>query len=204
MRLPKAEHERHPWVISRIAPDFDLLDAWALPVHGGADDFQAVVETLTSMDPSHSRSRASSFLFAVRFKLGEWFGWDEGTNTLPIPGCAETSLRDRLPPELRGSADSSEIHGAMGDAAGAFVPVYRTDDEWAAEISNNTVHGVLQLGWVPQPDGGFHAQLGVYVKPRGRLGALYLRFIGPFRHLVVYPALMKQVERAWEARSVER
>ena len=42
--------------------------------------------------------------------------------------------------------------------------------------------------------------MGIYVKPRGRLGALYMRLIGPFRHLIVYPALMRQIERAWDAR----
>ena len=29
---------------------------------------------------------------------------------------------------------------------------------------------------------------------------LYMALIGPFRHLIVYPALMRQIERAWDAR----
>jgi hypothetical protein len=42
--------------------------------------------------------------------------------------------------------------------------------------------------------------MGVYVKPRGRLGAAYIAAIAPFRHLVVYPALIRQIEREWDAR----
>jgi len=40
----------------------------------------------------------------------------------------------------------------------------------------------------------------VYVKPRGRLGSAYVAFIKPFRYLVVYPALMRYIERAWNRR----
>jgi len=38
MRIPNSAHEAHPWVIAQIAPDFKLLDAWALPVQGGPDE----------------------------------------------------------------------------------------------------------------------------------------------------------------------
>ena len=52
-----------------------------------------------------------------------------------------------------------------------FVPLYRTDDEFAAEISNQTVHGVMHLAWVPTGRApGHEAQMAVYVKPRGRFG----------------------------------
>ena len=30
-----------------------------------------------------------------------------------------------------------------------FASVYLTRDEWVAEIANQTVHGLLHLGWVP-------------------------------------------------------
>jgi hypothetical protein len=41
--------------------------------------------------------------------------------------------------------------------------------------------------------------MAVYVKPRGRFGRPYMAFIAPFRHWVVYPALMRQIERAWSS-----
>lgn len=201
MRLPRSAHEKHDWVMGQIAPDFGLLDVWALPVDGDRDDFDDVVEVLASLQPGRSDSRASRMLFAVRFRLGELFGWDRDANTLPIPGCEETSLRDRLPEHLRGSAEGDVAVDPDHPEAGGFVPIYRTEREWAAELSNHTVHGVLHLGWVEQESGRYRAQLGVYVKPRGRFGPAYLRLIAPFRHLVVYPALMRQVDRAWAGRA---
>ena len=198
MRIPNWLHQSHPWVISRIAPDFALLDAWALPVYGERDDFAAFVDTGSALDPARSASRATRALFALRLQMGRWFGWDDkdDADARPIPGCTETTLRARLSGDLRGSATGPELGSAYG-----FTPVYRTDDEWAAEISNATVHGVLQLAWVEQPDGRYRGRMGVYVKPRGLLGAAYLRAIAPFRHLIVYPALLRQVGRAWEART---
>ena len=83
------------------------------------------------------------------------------------------------------------------DDSRGFVPIYRSDAEYAAEISNATVHGVLHLAWVEQPDGRYRGRLSVYVNPRGALGRAYLALISPFRHFIVYPALMRQVGRAF-------
>ncbi len=70
-------------------------------------------------------------------------------------------------------------------------------------LANRTVHGVLHPGWVE--DGAQHrGQMAVLVKPNGRLGRLYLAAIAPFRHLVVYPALLRDVERRWERELPER
>jgi hypothetical protein len=198
MRLPNAEHERHPWVIAEIAPDFRLLDAWRLPAQGERDDFGALIETLAHVDPAGgSGSGATRALFALRYRLGELFGWDDdASRALPIPGCAEASLKARVPEQLRDDTTSpAQVSSTR------FVPIYRTDDEWAAEISNGTVHAVMQLAWVERGDGLYQGEMGIYVKPRGRLGEAYMALIGPFRHLIVYPALMRQIERAWVARS---
>ncbi|MDQ6848324.1 MAG: DUF2867 domain-containing protein [Candidatus Dormibacteraeota bacterium] len=81
-----------------------------------------------------------------------------------------------------------------------FAPLYRTNREAAADVSNAMVHGVLHLAWVPQGNGRYRGQMAVYVKPRGRFGDVYMALIGPFRHIIVYPALMRQIERAWQAR----
>jgi hypothetical protein len=65
------------------------------------------------------------------------------------------------------------------------------------EIANQTVHGVLHLGWVPDDAGGYRGQMAVLVKRNGLLGAAYMAAIAPFRHLIVYPKMLRDIERAW-------
>jgi hypothetical protein len=194
MRLPNSEHESRPWRIREIVPDFTVEDVWALPVHGGAQDFGELLEVMASGDPAGEESRATGVLWRVRRLLGSWFGWDDAAGELPIPGTNETSLAERLPDDLRDTA--TDLHfGSL-----PFAPLYRTDVEFAAELSNQTVHGVLHLAWVDQGEGRYEGQMAVYVKPRGRLGRGYMALIKPFRYGIVYPALMRRIERAWNAR----
>lgn len=205
MRLPNAAHESRPWRIREIAPDFTVEDVWALPVHGGAEDFQALLELMVSSDPANAESLPTRILWHVRDRLGSWFdlgristpidsGRDGGAGKLPIPGKSETSLVDRLPDDLRNTAADLHFDSLP------FVPLYRTDAEFAAELSNQTVHAVMHLAWVDQSEGRYQGQMAVYVKPRGPLGKGYMALIAPFRHWVVYPALMRQIERAWNRR----
>lgn len=202
MKLPNAEHEARPWRIHDLVPDFTLEDVWALPTRGGPEDFDALLELVGSFDPTKAESLPARFLWAFRDRLGSWFDLGEisapvdaeGSGELAIPGTAETSLRDRLPADLRGTASDLTFSTLP------FVPLYRTDREAAAEVSNKTVHGVAHLAWVEREDGGYEGRMAVYVKPRGAFGRAYMALIKPFRYLVVYPALMPQVERAWTRR----
>jgi len=75
--------------------------------------------------------------------------------------------------------------------------VYMTGDEFVAELANRTMHGVMHLGWVPDATGGYYAEMAVYVRRNGIFGTAYMAAIKPFRHLVVYPLMMRQLERAW-------
>ena len=59
------------------------------------------------------------------------------------------------------------------------------------------MHGVMHIGWVEDGRGGHRGQLAVLVKPNGLLGSAYMATIGPFRHLVVYPQMMRQIARTW-------
>jgi Protein of unknown function (DUF2867) len=187
-------YESHAWRISEVAPDFRLEDAWALPARGGAEDFGTLVEVMASLDPANGASRVTRALFAIRYRVGGWFGWDDGPRALPIPADTETTLSARLPEDLRDTATGPDLRST------SFTPLYRTDVEWAAELSNRTVHAVMHLGWIEGAAGVYQGQMGVYVKPRGGLGAAYMAAIAPFRHRVVYPALMREIERAWNAR----
>lgn len=198
-RLPNTAQESLPWRIHEIVPDFTLEDVWALPVEGGADDFPRLLELGTSLDPANAESLPARFLWRVRDRLGAWFDLgrishpDDGTDALAIPGADQTSLAERLPDDLRAATWDHDF-GAL-----PFRPLYRTDTEAAAEISNRTVHGVMHLGWVHQRDGRYRGQMAVYVKPRGRFGTAYMAFIKPFRYAIVYPALLRQIERRWSA-----
>jgi hypothetical protein len=78
-----------------------------------------------------------------------------------------------------------------------FTPLYLLDDEWAAEIANRTMHGVMHLGWVPDGAGGYRGQMAVLVKPNGLRGEAYMAAIKPFRHLLVYPRMLRDIERRW-------
>ena len=101
------------------------------------------------------------------------------------------TLRDRLPADLRDGPSGPDFDALP------FSPLYLLDDEWAAEIANRTMHGVMHLGWVPDGSGGYRGQMAVLVKPNGLLGSAYMAAIRPFRHLIVYPRMLRQIGRTW-------
>ena len=59
------------------------------------------------------------------------------------------------------------------------------------------MHGVLHVGWVPDGAGGWRGQMAVLVKPNGVLGNAYMAAIRPLRHAIVYPQMLRQIERRW-------
>ncbi len=188
MRLPDTAHTSRPWRIHELTSDFRLEDVWALPTPGGPGDFPRLVHRIASSDPSQGSSRGTRALFAIRWKVGELFGWDDPEAGV---GSRVPTLRDRLPVDLR-DAPSGPDFGSL-----PFTSLYLLEDEWAAEIANRTMHGVMHLGWVPDGAGGYRGQMAVLVKPNGLLGTAYMAAIRPFRHLIVYPRMMRQIGRDW-------
>jgi uncharacterized protein DUF2867 len=190
MRLPNEAHTSRPWRIHEITPDFRLYDVWALPTPGGPDDFPRLVRQFALGDTATNPSRLARMLFAIRWKLGALLGWDDPDSGV---GSRVPTLRDRLPADLR--------DGPAGPAFDTlpFRSVYLTDNEWAAEMANRTVHGVMHIGWVPDDAGGYRGQMAVLVKPNGLFGRAYMAVIAPFRHLIVYPPLMREIGQEWQA-----
>ena len=189
MRLPNAAHTSRRWRIHELTPDFRLEDVWALPTPGGPNDFDRLVWGFASGNPSQGSLSPTRVLWAIRWKLGELLGWDRPEAGI---GFRVPTLRDRLPADL-------------GDRSGPdfetlpFRSLYLLDDEFAAEIANRTVHGVLHLGWVQDGTGGYRGQMAVLVKPNALVGKAYMAAIKPFRHLIVYPSMLRRIERDWRA-----
>jgi len=192
MRLPNTAHTSRPWRIHELTHDFRLEDVWALPTPGGPDDFPRLVQLAASLDPSQSSSRAVSALFAIRWKVGGLLGWDVPDAGL---GFRVPTLRDRLPEDLRDGPSGPDFDALP------FTSLYLLDDEFAAEIANRTMQGVMHLGWVPDQTGGYRGQMAVLVKRNGLLGTAYMAAIAPFRHLIVYPPALRELGRDWRARA---
>jgi hypothetical protein len=190
MRLPSTAHTSQPWRIHELTHDFRLEDVWALPTPGGPDDFPQLVEGIASGNLAQRSSRAVRTLWAIRRKVGERLGWDGPDAGV---GSRVPTLRDRLPADLR-DAPAGPDFGAR-----PITSLYLLENEFAAEIANQTMHGILHLGWVPDQTGGYRGQLAVLVKPNGLLGTAYMAAIRPFRHLIVYPQMTQQIERAWRS-----
>jgi hypothetical protein len=192
MRLPGTAHTSRPWRIHELASDFRLEDVWALPTPGGRGDFPGLVNLLASGDDllRGSGSGAVRALWAIRWRAGQLLGLDGLDTGL---GSRVQTLRDRFPADLRDAPPGPRFRALP------FAPLYLLDDEWAAETANRTMHGILHIGWVPDGSGGYRGQMAVLVKPNGLLGTGYMAAIRPFRHLIVYPALIRETGRAWRA-----
>jgi Protein of unknown function (DUF2867) len=202
MRLPTTAHTSRPWRVHEVAADFRLEDVWELPTPGGRDDLERFVRWWAAPEEDgHQWPAAARALFNLRWKLGKLFGWDERDSGV---GERVRSLRERLPEDLLNGPRGPDIRAVPGrtevDGPPIFNSVYLTHDEWTAEIANKTVHSLMHIGWVPDSSGdGYHAQMAVLVKPNGWLGAAYMAAIKPFRHLLVYPMLIRWIGPAWRA-----
>ncbi len=160
MKLPDTAHTSRPWRIHEVAPDFEVEDVWALPTPGGPDDFPRLVRLGATDDPRElnaqgkyvgdgSRgvvSHVSRTLFELRWKLGELLGWDDRDSGV---GRRVATLRDRLPADLRDAPRGPDLGSVP------MTSLYLTEDEWAAEMANRTVHSVMHIGWVPDGAGGY-------------------------------------------------
>jgi hypothetical protein len=186
MRLPGTAHTSRPWRIHDLAPDFQVEDVWALPTPGGPGDLPRLVSLVVSGDFPEGAPSLVRAVWAARWLIGRLLRWDGRDAGV---GARVASLRGRLPTDLRAAPSGPDFP--------PFTSVFLLDDEWAAETANRTVHAVMHIGWVADERGGYHGQMAVLVKANGRLGAAYMAAIRPFRYLLVYPALLRWIERGW-------
>ena len=191
MRLPNTAHTSRPWRIHELTRDFRLEDVWALPTPGGPDDFPRLVQDVPRerpvaripsrgpralRDPVEGRGAARLGRPGHRPRLQ---GADAprpvagGSARLPHP--ARTSTRSPSP-RCTCSTTSGRRRSPTGPCTGSCT----------------------SAGSQTGP-GGYRGQMAVLVKPNGLLGTAYMAAIRPFRHLIVYPPMLRQIGRTWRA-----
>jgi hypothetical protein len=200
MRLDPTIHRARPWRVHDLARDFTLLDAWRIPIEADparGDTFADFYRVFVA-NGVETGSRVANALFRLRFFLGRALGLDRRAAPLPIPGCTETSVAERLTAEDRAANRARDVPAPAQPVDITYV--YLFDTEALIEISNRTIHGLLHLGWVDGEAGGKTVEMAVYVKSRGRMSDGYMALIGPFRHLFVYPPWIRRICRRWDER----
>lgn len=200
------------WRVLTLAPDFELLDLWRVPLDADPERGETFATFLrvflaagigrprypirvqSAADALHAaRLAAAASLFGLRRFLGWVFRLDAGP-ALPVPGRSESRVGMRLD-----AADRARDLGTLPPVVGiGFEPVYVFADEALLEIANRTIHALLHLSWVEGPRGRYDAVLAVYVKSRGFVSRAYMALIAPFRHWVVYPAWIAHLVRTWQ------
>ncbi|MFI2285710.1 DUF2867 domain-containing protein [Nocardia beijingensis] len=191
-RLAQTVHTDQPWLIHELTSDFRVEDVWAFRTPGaGPDDFPSMLAALRTVGGLARQIWPLRFLFAVRWKLGALLGWDKPSASI---GGRVASIRDRLPSLLRDAPRGPD------NASLPLKAIYELNTEAARELANKTVHTVMHLGWAQGTNGDFELRMAVLVKPNGLFGRIYMAIIAPFRHLIIYPAMTRQWERAWRVR----
>ncbi len=197
-------HTKFDWRVRSLASDFLLEDTWEFPYEFNVKDkvdlhlFQK--SAIEPMMKSIYDGSLTGMLFRIRKIFGALFRIDNNLNNLPIPGCREKSLRDRL---QESDLEKDSLERAMDISTKdymSFRPVYTFEDETLHELSNSTEHALMHYAWSPSGEGKWKVRLAVYIKYRNAFSAFYMNCIRPFRHFVVYPHIFRKCMEQWEAR----
>jgi hypothetical protein len=185
MRIQPQTYQQLPLYVHTFLADIPLHDVWAIPLPNGRPDL-TIRHVLTFLQSAETRqvNPIVRALFGLRWWLGRLFGWDEANQKAIAP-----SYIDRLPP-----ADRARSLDEPGRQNGIFRVVYTFENESLGEIINGTVHAFSLLTLQPA-EKGHTLYWAIYVKKVNRLTPFYMALIDPFRHLFVYPAVTKNIQR---------
>jgi hypothetical protein len=125
-------------------------------------------------------------LLAIRFAVGRLLRWDRESTAV---------ARDTFAARLT-SADACRSLAPPGTREGPFRVVYRFENEQLLEVINRTAHAAA-LSALVESAHGYRFYFGVYVRGVGRLTPVYMGLIDPFRTRIVYPSLLRSVQRGW-------
>src|SRR5712692_1840999 len=186
MRAKPVDFQRLNLRCHVLLNDVPLHDVWAIPLHGGGPGRSIQDARTLVFGDRRPPNLAVRGLFALRSALGRAFGWDDERHNPP-----SVSYVSRL-----AEADRAQSRVAPGTREGRFRVLYVLGEEALSELRNATVHAFVALALTPSI-GGYTLYMAIYVKPVSRLTTLYMALIAPFRRLIVYPALGRQIQQRW-------
>ena len=173
-----------------ILANIPLHDVWKVSLPGGGPGRTVSdLRSLMGLSSLRQLNPAVRFLFGMRAWLGAVFGWDA-----PRSRSVASSFLERVPEEIR-----ERSLERPGSSDGLFVLLYALEREAVSEARNATVHAFSVLVLEPDAD-GYRLFWAIYVAPVGRFTRFYMGAIDPFRRLVIYPAMLRQLRRSWIAR----
>ena len=190
MRVDPAAFRALDLRVHRFLEDVPLHDVWRVELRdiGEPADIQRVRDLLWR--PGTIRvGGATKVLFAVREWLGRLFGWDREPIDTP-----QRSYLSRLT-----DTDRAQTLVPPGTAEGPFRVMYVFPSEAVSEVINRTVHAFSCFALVPGSGEGHLLYWAVYVRPVGVVTRAYMALIDPFRRWVVYPSILRRIQRGWEA-----
>jgi hypothetical protein len=157
------------------------------------------------VEPSEFESlNLDAFRFVEGFELHDvWRVELPGSGPRTIAG-----LRGLLTPERRRSVNPVvrglfSLRSALGrlfrlDPEGAWTTLEEKPSEAVYEVINATVHALLVVALV-ESGTGYRFFWSTYLKPVGRITAIYMALIDPFRRAIVYPGLENWLVRTLAA-----
>jgi hypothetical protein len=185
-QISTQEFERLPLRVHEFLAGVPLHDVWAvdLPrVRSGIslDQFSRTASTCLCTPPP-----LVGALLKLRFFFGRPLGWDRE----PAATAWET-FTTRLT-----TADHAKSLVPAGTREGLFRVVYSFRNEQLLELINRTAHAAA-LSALVETAYGYRFYFAVYVRSVSRFTPIYMALIDPFRKLVVYPSLLRNVRAKW-------
>lgn len=173
--------------VHSVLADVPLHDVWAFDLPGAAErpDLNKLWRAVVNQPPAELTSITAGLL-----GLRIW-----GGDVLNLDATHHITSLDPHPSRLT-AADRSLSLDSPGATHGLLRTVYRSENEMVAGVSNSIGQIFFCAALVPVED-GYRMYWATYVKETSRLTPVYMTLIDPFRRQIIYPAMAKNVERAW-------
>jgi hypothetical protein len=186
-QISTQEFERLPLWVHDFLVGVPLHDVWAVDLpHTRSGITLDEFLRMASARPCRL-SPAAQALLNIRLFVGRVLGWDREPAAAPSESFATRMT----------TADRSKSLAPPGTREGLFRVVYRFDNEQLLEVINRTAHAAA-LSALIETANTYRFYFGVYVRKTSRFTPLYMALIDPFRTLVVYPSLLRNVRTTWD------